>query len=195
MEGDQSVMYVKLLNQKAGLVTGSTVGLGCEVLLAACAEGAAIVGLDLDEEAGQATVSEAIAAGGRAIFHRGDVTDMEDVANAILRCQEEYGSSDLVDNNAVIAVIAVKAHLHEHSSADWDAVINVNLEGTFNVCKLADQAMLNSGGGSIVNAASIVNLTGDPLLPSYATTKTGLIGLTRVIAVDYAAKGIRCNCV
>jgi NAD(P)-dependent dehydrogenase (short-subunit alcohol dehydrogenase family) len=180
------------LEGKAGLVTGAAMGLGREVLLEACAQGAAIVGTDVDEEAGEATVREAAEAGGRALFHLGDVTNPDDVAGAIARCREEFGALDVVDNNAAIAV---EAHLHETTAEQWDSVIEVNLKGAFNVCKQAVEAMRDSGGGSIVNTGSIVSLTGDPILPAYATTKSGLLGLTRVIAVDYARVGIRCNCV
>jgi NAD(P)-dependent dehydrogenase (short-subunit alcohol dehydrogenase family) len=187
-----AVTGTRLLDGKAGLITGSAVGLGREVLLEACAQGAAVVGIDLDEAAGEATVGEAVDARGRAVFHRGDVTRAEDVAAAIQRCRDEYGTLDIVDNNAAIAI---EQHLHDTTKEQWDSVIAVNLGGAFNVCKQAVQAMREVGGGSIVNTGSIVSLTGDPILPAYATTKSGLLGLTRVIAVDYASDGIRCNCV
>jgi NAD(P)-dependent dehydrogenase (short-subunit alcohol dehydrogenase family) len=181
-----------VLEGKAGLVTGAAVGLGREVLLEACAQGAAMVAIDVDAEGGGATVHEANEAGGRALFHRGDVTNAADVAAAFARCREEFGSVDVVDNNAAIAV---EAHLHETSPEQWDSVIAVNLKGAFNVCKQAVEVMREAGKGSIVNTGSIVSLTGDPILPAYATTKSGLLGLTRVIAVDYAEDGIRCNCI
>jgi len=181
-----------LLEGKAGVVTGAAAGLGREVLLEACTEGAAIVGIDVDPEAGEATVREAVEGGGRAVFHRGDVRDADDVAAAFARCRDEFGSVDVVDNNAAIAV---EAHLHDTTAEQWDSVIEVNLKGGFNVCRQAVEAMREGGGGSIVNTGSIVSLTGDPILPAYATTKSGLLGLTRVIAVDYAEVGIRCNCV
>jgi len=93
------------------------------------------------------------------------------------------------------AAIGVEAHLHEMTAEQWELVMEVSLKGAFNVCKQAVEVMRQRGGGSVVNTGSIVSLTGDPILPAYATTKSGLLGLTRVIAVDYAEAGIRCNCV
>src|SRR5207247_874698 len=151
-----------MLEGKAGLVTGAGAGLGREVLLESCAQGAAIVGLDRDETAGEATARAVVEAGGRAVFHAGDVTDAGDVGAAIARCREEFGSFDLVDNNAAIAV---EAHLHETTAEEWDSVIEVNLKGAFNVCKQAVSAMRETGGGSIVHTGSIVSLTGDPTSP------------------------------
>jgi NAD(P)-dependent dehydrogenase (short-subunit alcohol dehydrogenase family) len=98
----------------------------------------------------------------------------------------------VIDNNAGIAL---ERRLHDTSEADWDSIMEVNLKGAFFGCKHAVIAMRERGGGSIVNTGSIVSLVGDPNLPAYATTKTGLVGLTRVVAIDYAEDGIRCNIV
>jgi len=185
-------MNRRVVEGKAGLVTGAASGLGREVMLEACTQGAAIVGLDVDEEGGQATAREAVDAGGRALFQIGDVTNADDVATAIALCRSEFGALDIVDNNAAIAV---EEHLHQHSEQDWDAVLEVNLKGAFHICKQAVEAMLDGDGGSIVNTGSIASLSGDPMLPAYSVTKAGLLGLTRVVAVDYAENGIRCNCV
>jgi NAD(P)-dependent dehydrogenase (short-subunit alcohol dehydrogenase family) len=172
------------------MVTGAAAGLGRAVLLAACAEGAQIVAFDRDADAGREAVEEAVAAGGSAIFHEGDVTREADVVAAIDRCIAEFGTFNVIDNNAGIAL---ERRLHDTSEADWDSIIEVNLKGAFFGCKHAVIAMRQRGGGSIVNTGSIVSLVGDPNLPAYATTKTGLVGLTRVVAVDYAEDGIRCN--
>jgi NAD(P)-dependent dehydrogenase (short-subunit alcohol dehydrogenase family) len=180
------------LEGKAGVVTGAAAGLGAAVVRAACAEGAGIVAFDRDAEQGRATVDAVVADGGRAVFIEGDVTVEADVAGAIARCQSEFGSFDLIDNNAGIAL---EKRLHDTSAEEWDAIMEVNLKGAFHGCKQAVIAMRESGGGSIVNTGSIVSLVGDPNLPAYATTKTGLVGLTRVVAVDYARDGIRCNIV
>jgi NAD(P)-dependent dehydrogenase (short-subunit alcohol dehydrogenase family) len=185
-------MMTGRLEGKAGVVTGAAAGLGAAVVRAACAEGAGIVALDRDAEQGRALVDAVVADGGRAVFVEGDVTVEADVAGAIARCQGEFGSFDLIDNNAGIAL---EKRLHDTSADEWDAIMQVNLKGAFHGCKHAVLAMRESGGGSIVNTGSIVSLVGDPNLPAYATTKTGLVGLTRVVAVDYAREGIRCNIV
>jgi NAD(P)-dependent dehydrogenase (short-subunit alcohol dehydrogenase family) len=181
-----------LLAGKAGVVTGGAAGLGRAIVLAACAEGAAVVAFDRDADLGPATVAEAVSAGGRAVFHEGDVTREGDVVAAIQRSQDEFGAFNILDNNAGIAL---EKRLHDTSAAEWDSIIEVNLKGAFYGCKHGVIAMRAGGGGSIVNTGSIVSLVGDPNLPAYATTKTGLVGLTRVIAVDYAEDGIRCNIV
>jgi NAD(P)-dependent dehydrogenase (short-subunit alcohol dehydrogenase family) len=175
---------------KAGVVTGAAAGLGRAVLLAACAEGAAIVALDRDADRGQETVAEAVKAGGRAVYHEGDVSREQDVVAAIQRSTFEFGAFNILDNNAGIAL---EKRLHDTSSAEWDSIMEVNLKGAFYGCKHGVIAMRAGSGGSIVNTGSIVSLVGDPNLPAYATTKTGLVGLTRVIAVDYAEDNIRCN--
>jgi NAD(P)-dependent dehydrogenase (short-subunit alcohol dehydrogenase family) len=177
---------------KAGVVTGSASGLGRETLLALAAEGARIVGLDRDADGGSRVVEACAAAGGTAVFHEGDVTREEDVVAAIARCRAEFGSLDVMVNNAGIAV---EARLHETTNEQFETAIAVNLRGTFWGCKHAVTAMRESGAGSIVNVGSIVSVSGDPILPVYAMTKHGILGLTRVIAVDYAAEGIRCNCI
>lgn len=180
------------LTGKAGLVTGAAAGLGRAVLLAACAQGAKLVALDRDEAALEQTVAEVTARGGEATAFVGDVTSEADVTGAIQRCIDSYGTFNVLDNNAGIAL---ERRLHETSESDWDTIMSVNLKGAFLGCKHGVLAMREHGGGSIVNTGSIVSIVGDPNLPAYATTKTGLLGLTRVVAVDYAQDGIRCNIV
>jgi NAD(P)-dependent dehydrogenase (short-subunit alcohol dehydrogenase family) len=180
------------LEGKAGIVTGSAAGLGRDVLLTLTAAGAQVVGIDIDEEAGRRTADEAAAAGGAAVFQRGDIRSEPDIIAAIERCRKEFGRFNIIDNNAAVAI---EKHLHETTVEDFDAVVSVNLRGTFFACKHAVIAMREGGGGSIVNTGSIVSVTGDPILPVYTSTKHAILGLTRVIAVDYAADGIRCNCV
>lgn len=180
------------LEGKAGIVTGSAAGLGRDVVLTLAAAGAQVVGMDIDEQGGRDTVEEAVRAGGRAVFQRGDIRNEDDIIAAIKRCRDEYGSFNIINNNAGLAI---EKHLHETTVQDFDAVVSVNLKGTFFCCKHAVIAMREKGGGSIVNTGSIVSVTGDPILPVYASTKHAILGLTRVIAVDYAVDNIRCNCV
>jgi NAD(P)-dependent dehydrogenase (short-subunit alcohol dehydrogenase family) len=177
---------------KAGIVTGSAAGLGRDVLLTLAAAGAQVVGIDTSEEAGRETAEEAVRAGGAAVFQRGDIRSEDDIVAAIERCRREFGRFDIINNNAAVAI---EKHLHETTAEDFDAVVSVNLKGTFFACKHAVIAMREGGGGSIVNTGSIVSVTGDPILPVYASTKHAILGLTRVIAVDYATDNIRCNCV
>jgi NAD(P)-dependent dehydrogenase (short-subunit alcohol dehydrogenase family) len=176
---------------KAGIVTGSAVGLGREVLLTLAAAGAQVVGIDVDEKGGRLTAEDAVRAGGAAVFHPGDIRNEADIAQAIERCYREFGHFNIINNNAAVAI---EKHLHETTEQDFDRIVSVNLKGTFFACKQAVIAM-RENGGSIVNTGSIVSVSGDPILPIYAATKHAILGLTRVIAVDYAADNIRCNCV
>ena len=177
---------------KAGVVTGASRGLGRETLLALCREGASVVALARDAEAGRSAAEEAAALGGGAVFVQGDVRREEDVVSAIDRCQTEFGSLDFMVNNAGILG---EGRLHETTNEQWDDLVATHLTGAFWGCKHAVIAMRESGGGSIVNVGSILSFTGDGYLAAYTAMKTGVLGLTKAIAIDYALDGIRCNCV
>jgi NAD(P)-dependent dehydrogenase (short-subunit alcohol dehydrogenase family) len=180
------------LEGKKALVTGGGRGLGREVVLLMSGEGASVVVFDLNGEGAEAVAAEARDAGGTAIAVQGDVTREADLAAAIARCREEFGGFDVIHNNAGVQV---EKPLHETTEEEFDWVTGVNLKGVFLGCKQAVLAMRGNGGGSIINTASILAHTGDPFLPVYTGTKTGVLGMTRAIAVDYAPDGIRCNCV
>jgi NAD(P)-dependent dehydrogenase (short-subunit alcohol dehydrogenase family) len=181
------------LGGKAGVVTGTSRGLGREILLAAAADGARIVALSRDVEQGRHGVEKARAAGGEAVFVPGDVRREGDIAASIERCLAEYGALDFIVNNAGILG---EGRLHETTNELWDDLVATHLTGTFWGCKHAIVAMRASGrGGSIVNVGSILSFTGDGYLAAYTAMKSGVLGLTKAIAIDYALDGIRCNCV
>jgi NAD(P)-dependent dehydrogenase (short-subunit alcohol dehydrogenase family) len=181
------------LRDKAGIVTGTSRGLGREILAALCSEGASIIGLSRDAERGQQAVAEVVAAGGRAVFMQGDVTREQDVIAAIDRCESAFGALDLMVTNAGILG---EGRLHETTNTQWNDLVAVHMTGTFWCCKHAVMAMRKSGrGGAIVTVGSILSFTGDGYLAAYTAMKSGILGLTRAIAIDYAADGIRCNCV
>ena len=178
---------------KAGVVTGTSRGLGREIQLLATAEGARVVALARNAEAGQRAVDESRSAGGEAVFVQGDVRREEDVVAAIERCLAEYGALDFVVNNAGILG---EGRLHETTNELWHDLVATHLTGTFWGCKHAIAAMRKTGrGGSIVNIGSILSFTGDGYLAAYTAMKSGVLGLTKAVAIDYALDGIRCNCV
>ena len=177
---------------RAGVVTGGASGLGREVVLGLAAEGADVVVLDRDRNTGERVERDAATLAGQVAFVEGDVRVEKDVIAAIEACASDFGAFDLIHNNAGLQG---SARFHETDNETWEAVIDVNLRAVFWGCKHAIGAMREGGGGSIVNTASMLALVGDPFLPAYTAAKTGVLGLTRALAVDYAADNIRANCV
>jgi NAD(P)-dependent dehydrogenase (short-subunit alcohol dehydrogenase family) len=177
---------------RAALVTGAGSGLGREVLLGLVSEGAQVVAVDRDPDAGRQAADEANGEGGEAIFVEGDVGEEASLRDAIALCVERFGAIDVLHNNAGMQGTA---RFHETDNETWDQVQTINLKAVFWGCKYAIEAMRRGNGGSIVNTASMLAHVGDPMLPAYTAAKTGVLGLTRAIAIDYAADRIRCNCV
>jgi NAD(P)-dependent dehydrogenase (short-subunit alcohol dehydrogenase family) len=178
---------------KSGVVTGTSRGLGKEILLALCAEGANVVGMARDAEGGSQAAEEANAGENRAVFVQGDVRNEQDIVAAVARCKEEFGALDFFVNNAGILG---EGRLHETSNDEWNDLVATHLTGTFWGCKHAIETMRAGGtGGSIVNIGSILSFTGDGYLAAYTAMKSGVLGLTKAIAIDYALDGIRCNCI
>jgi len=146
-----------------------------------------------DADAGSRAAEEANGDGGRAVFVPGDVRREQDIVDAIARCKEEFGGFDFIVNNAGILG---EGRLHETSNDLWDDLVATHLTGTFWGCKHAIEAMRAEGtAGSIVNIGSILSFTGDGYLAAYTAMKSGVLGLTKAIAIDYALDDIRCNCV
>jgi len=178
---------------KRGLVTGTSRGLGREILIALCGEGASVVGLARDAEAGRGAVEEANRTEGQAAFVQGDVRREQDIVGAIAHCNQEFGGFDFIVNNAGILG---EGRLHETTNDLWDDLVATHLTAAFWGCKHAIETMRADGtAGSIVNIGSILSFTGDGYLAAYTAMKSGVLGLTKAIAIDYALDGIRCNCV
>jgi NAD(P)-dependent dehydrogenase (short-subunit alcohol dehydrogenase family) len=177
---------------KSGIVTGGGSGMGREVVHEITAEGGKVLIVDRNEDSGAGVAAEVAEAGGTAAFEAADVTQENQIAEAVSRCGKEFGSFDFIHNNAGVQL---EKQLHETTEEEWDWVNEVNLKGVIYGCKHAVIAMRERNGGSIVNTASIVAHTADPFIPAYSATKTGVLGLTRAIAVGYAEDGIRANCV
>ena len=171
----------------AAFVTGAASGIGRATAQRLARDGYTVGLLDHDPVAVQTTVYGIVSSGGRAIGFAGDVRD-EIVVEAALAALARESRLWLVAN---VAGIGVAATILETSNEDWQRVISVNLGGTFVVCRAAVPIMLAAGGGVIVNVASVGGLVGIAARAAYCASKAGVIGLTRAIAVDHAASGLR----
>lgn len=180
------------LKNKVAIITGGAQGIGETTAKLFAQEGAKVVVADFNAEKGE-KVSEAIKAdGGEAIFFQIDVSNYEQAKKMIDTCVEEFGSVDILINNAGITR---DGFLVKMSESDWDAVINVNLKGVFNCTKHAAAYMMENNGGSIVNATSVVGLYGNIGQVNYAATKFGVIGMTKTLSKELGSRGIRVNAV
>ena len=179
------------LKEKVAIVTGGASGIGKGVAELFIEEGAKVVVADYDVDTGKETVEE-LNKNGEAIFVQVDVSDTEAAEAMVEKTVEEFGKVDILINNAGVTADGFLSKMSEDA---WDKVIDVNLKGVFNCSKFAAQKMMESGGGVILNASSVVGLYGNVGQTNYAASKFGVIGLTKTWAKELAGKGVRVNCV
>src|SRR5690348_1478360 len=174
------------LEGRCAVVTGVGSGLGQAIAREFAGEGALVVGCDVNDAAGEATMD------GIGTYLHADVSREAEVEALIAAAVERHGRLDVMVNNAAVQI---EQELAETTEEQLDRILATNLKGVFFGCKHAVRAMRGSGGGAIVNIASILGLVGDGILAAYCAAKGGVLGITRATAVQYGAEGIRCNAI
>jgi NAD(P)-dependent dehydrogenase (short-subunit alcohol dehydrogenase family) len=180
------------LTGKIAFVTGGARGIGRAIVEKFTAEGAAVTFADVDDDAGRDAARDIAAAGAAAAFVRADITSDRDVRAAIGGVLDRHGALDILVNNAGVNAYFDAAAMTE---AEWDRVFAVDLKGAWLCARHALPAMKAARRGSIVNIASIHATLTIPGMFPYAAAKSGLLGLTRSLALEYGPLGIRANAV
>jgi len=177
------------LDGKVAFITGAGSGIGEEIAKAFAAQGARVVVADIDEEGGRRVAGEI---GASAAFRRLDVRLSLDVKEALEATCEQFGALDILVNNAGIGFVGSVEETPEEDFARLEAV---NVHGVFHGCKYAIPLMLRQRRGNIINIGSVAGMVGIERRFAYSATKGAVLAMTRQLAIDYALKGIRVNCI
>lgn len=180
------------LKDKVALITGGARGIGRSIAMVFAKEGADIVVADVNLESAAKTALEIEGLGRKALALELDVTDFAKVEDGVNKILDKFGKVDILVNNAGITKDNLLLRM---TQAEWDAVINVNLKGTFNCIKAVSRPMIKQRSGRIISIASIIGLMGNWGQANYAASKAGIIALTKTVAKELASRNINANSV
>ena len=184
---------MKLLEGKTALVTGASKGIGNAVAKKFAEQGANVAFTYLSSvEKGEALEKELASMGIKAKGYRSDASDFAAAEQLINAVVEDFGSLDVLVNNAGITKDNLLMRMNEEM---WDQVINVNLKSCFNTVKAATRTFMKQKSGSIINMTSVVGIKGNAGQSNYAASKSGIIGFTKSVALELGSRGIRCNAI
>ena len=179
-----------LLTGKTALITGAARGIGKAIAIKFASEGANIAFTDLViDENGKATEAEISALGVKCKGYASNAADFAQSEEVVKQVKEEFGSIDVLVNNAGITKDGLMLRMTE---AQWDAVIAVNLKSAFNFIHACVPVMMRQRGGSIINMASVVGVHGNAGQANYAASKAGILGFTKSVALELGSRNIRC---
>lgn len=176
---------------KVAVVTGGASGIGKEACVLLAKEGAKVAVVDMDDAG--SSVAEEISRAGEAVFFKLDVTDEAAVEKAFAEVKKRFGRLDILVNNA--GITGVRKPTHEITGQEWDHVMDVNVKGVFHCTKHAVPHMLSSGGGSIINIASVIGMVAYAAAPPYVASKAAVRLMSKADALVYAKDGIRVNAI
>jgi NAD(P)-dependent dehydrogenase (short-subunit alcohol dehydrogenase family) len=181
------------LDGKVALITGGASGMGMIASRLFASEGAKVVLTDITDDAGEQVAEQIRAAGGEATYRHADVSNESDASAMVDTAVRTYGSLGVLYNNAGVMLHA-DGSVHSTDESVWDLTLGINVKGVAHGCKYGIPAMIDSGGGSIINVASFVAWMGAATSQTaYTASKGAVLAMTREMAVEYARKGIRCN--
>jgi 3-oxoacyl-[acyl-carrier protein] reductase len=180
------------LKDCSALITGAAQGIGLAVAMGMAREGANICIADVNIEKAETAAEEVRRLGVKSIVIKLNVSNQNEVISAFETFTKAFGRLDVLVNNAGITRDGLIIRMKEE---DWDAVLNINLKGTFLCSKEAIKIMSKQRSGKIINISSVVAFTGNPGQANYSSSKAAVIGLTKTIAREYASRGIRVNAV